>query len=852
MRKRLFLNFAVYLFYLLIATIITFPLVTQFSTHFAGNLPGPGDVYEYARHIWWFKYALQHGQPLFFHPLLAYPTGIPAAHLWANLLQSFPASLFSFFLPLPAVFNLMVLLRLALNGWAMWYLSSQLLAVSDQPKHKKTKQVELPSLKGRQDLIISHQRSVVSRKVSALSTQSSVLRPQSFFPALLAGVIFLTFPTAQSHLAASHSGLLVLWPFPLYIYSLLHVQQTGKRRWYALTALFFVFGCIGNYALVLYVLAPVTLFLLLARLYHRDWIGLRRSIVAIVFGGLGALIFLLPAAREVLNETIVQSGGAVDFSADLLAFAAPSPRNPLFSVLDYPGSILNDNVVEGAGYIGLAAAALMTIGIIRYRAARKWMLLALAAWVLSLGPLLKVLDQPVALYIGDEVSTYITLPWALFQHLPILDAARTPARFNFTVGLALSVMAGYGAAALWAWLEKRTVGARHALPLPAIRWILLVAAMGWILFEYQQFFPLPTARADLPQVLYDLAERDDVRAVFDIPWNSTAAKDGLYLQTAHEHPMIAGAVTRGTPVDHAMLWLLQQTLDPALLDAAGVDVIILHKQWVEMEAFDEDFTRAQLGEPFYEDDRFALFYAPVPAAPAEFTALPDPQSLLLGSWSSYFYAPSSGWVDWSAVLQGENVNVELLLEGEGIHRWTLSGETSASLPLWLPTEGYYTAAIQLSPACPSDPAPPLHCQQAQIDGLAISQFAPATNEPVSFERGLTLTAAYMPPQAQAGDNLPVSLVWQFDETRSESDVRFVHVLNANGELVAQVDASIGIRDPNTVWSEQVDVPLPADLTPGEYRVYVGWYTYPEVVNFCVLENGACVRNEALIGTVEIR
>ena len=42
--------------------------------------------------------------------------------LWSLPLQSFPAWLFAFVMPLPAAFNLAALLTLALNGWAMFFL----------------------------------------------------------------------------------------------------------------------------------------------------------------------------------------------------------------------------------------------------------------------------------------------------------------------------------------------------------------------------------------------------------------------------------------------------------------------------------------------------------------------------------------------------------------------------------------------------------------------------------------------------------------------------------------------------------------------------------------------------------
>jgi hypothetical protein len=207
---------------------------------------------------------------------------------------------------------------------------------------------------------------------------------------------------------------------------------------------------------------------------------------------------------------------------------------------------------------------------------------------------------------------------------------------------------------------------------------------------------------------------------------------------------------------------------------------------------------------------------------------------------------------WSGSLQGNGVGVEVLLEGSPVHRWTVSGTTAASVPLWLPTAGYYRVQVQLVPACPPEQPPPLRCRPAHLSRLTIAGFVAHESAPVQFERGLALSAAHVPSEAVAGDMLPISLAWQFAEARAESDVRFVHVLNSSGALVAQSDSPPGTGEANSQWFEQVNVTLPADLPPGEYRVYAGWYTYPEIANLCVLEDDVCVANEAFIGAVEIR
>src|SRR5690606_35110736 len=77
--------------------------------------------------IWWIKTALQTGQDPFFMPNLVHPDGVPAPLLWSIPLQSFPAWLLAFVLPLPLAFNLPALITLALNGWAMCLLVRYLL-----------------------------------------------------------------------------------------------------------------------------------------------------------------------------------------------------------------------------------------------------------------------------------------------------------------------------------------------------------------------------------------------------------------------------------------------------------------------------------------------------------------------------------------------------------------------------------------------------------------------------------------------------------------------------------------------------------------------------------------------------
>jgi len=225
---------------------------------------------------------------------------------------------------------------------------------------------------------------------------------------------------------------------------------------------------------------------------------------------------------------------------DLLGIVTPSFGHVLFGDLAYTGRVLGVNLPEGYSYLGIAAAILSIIAVGTHQAARWWLVLALVAWLLALGPVLKLFDTPLTTRIDGYPVTFAP-PWAFLYQLPGFSLARTPGRFTFTLALAVAALAGYGAATVWARLGRgRVAGA------------LLLGMTAVAVFEYQAFFPQYTVPADIPAPIAALRDRDDVRAVFDVPWgNLLAAKQGMYLQTAHEQPLIAGQVTRRTPVSGA-------------------------------------------------------------------------------------------------------------------------------------------------------------------------------------------------------------------------------------------------------------------------------------------------------------
>lgn len=794
-RFNLRLNAAVFGFYLLLAVIITFPLITQLGSVLVGF--DYGDAHEMAHHIWWFTYSARHDAPPFYQTLLAYPDGIDGITLWANPLQFFPAWLLAFVLPLPAAANITILLTMALNGWAMWLLVRWLLT-----PHPLTPS---PTQAG---------RGVI-------------------YAALVAGAVFMLYPTMQGHLGAGHAGLMVQWGAPLYVYGLLRLREDGSERRIFFAALMLLVTVWGHSLQVIYVVLPVSLVIVLWLIYRREWAALRRVIAAGVIGAAAFSLFLFPVlASTVGTEVYADAGGSVRYSADLLSIVTPSFFHPLFGRLDYTRQVLGINLDEGAAYLGIVAGVLCVIGLIARRESRPFGWLALLAYLFALGPLLKIFEQPVMFTI-DGYASYITLPGAALTDLPLFNLARTPGRFNFTLALAVAVMAGYGVHRVLGVLtaQKR----RWVAPFISIITIVLIA------FEYQTFFPLPTIPAEIPPEVAALRNRDEVRAVFNAPYdNLVAAKYALYLQTAHEQPLIAGQVTRVTPVNPAKLALLQ-TFDPALLGHVGADVVILHRQ--QDDGTLEARARELLGDPFFENTRIAMFNVPFAEAAPDFMTVPPLSAEVSAQLDLYAYTARSGWITLNATLSAPDPRgATLLLNGDPVHRWTVEGDLDVSLPLPVTSETFNTVSLALDQTCPQHFHASLECRSVSVMDATLD-FIPqdAPHNPIHWRRGVTLERWRVPAtELDAGETVNVWLVWQFAEPRTLNDIRYVHILDQAGLPVAQLDAPIGEFDAGARWVDTVRIELPADLAPGEYRVVTGWYEYPSITNFC-LDNEGCVQ-----------
>ena len=438
------------------------------------------------------------------------------------------------------------------------------------------------------------------------------------------------------------------------------------------------------------------------------------------------------------------------------------------------------------------------------------------------------------------------LPYALFINLPLFELARTPGRFMFLFAAMFALLVGFGMTAL---CSSRLIQRRS-------RYVQLAAAViltVLVIEDYKLFAVFPSVSAEISQEIRNLKRRRDIRAIYNVPYdNLLAAKEAMYLQTAHGKPLIAGHDTRVTTVDRARLALLAK-FRASLLADAGADIVIINKvRAVESGQMDllQWRARLELGEPIFEDQRFVIYDTPLSRdrAPAVYSPVAEKQSHV-----TYIYKEQPGWLEFNATLEAANRRVHLSLNDTPLESLVVNGRIPLSIPLPIARRGYHTFRIALDPPCPERiDTSLLLCQSVTVENVKIVPLSDgAIYDPIRIEDGIVL-AGYLLPE-RSGEELSVRLWWRFESDRSANDVRFVHVLDVDGRPVpaGPPDLSFGEVSAGSEITETVTLGT-SQLSKGEFRVLTGWYELPQAIRYDVLTNVEGAQDDTVVlGTIRI-
>jgi len=518
--------------FVVLALILTWPLVAHLSTKLPGTATWAFDESTFVWNIWYFKHSLLdlHSSPLH-SDLIWHPLGIDLILYTYNFFNALVGMPLLLALNAVAASNITVLLASVLSGLGAYLLTLHVL-----------------------------------RRARPAATASQLRAG-----ALLAGVIYAFASNRAVYAALGHYDMVTTQWLPFYALYFLRTLHRPNVKNAVLAGLFFALAALAEMIFASF-LALLSLILLLA-----SWRGLQKRWRSLVMAGVAGLVaielwspVLIPIVREFTGGDYALEGWgeSIKLSADAVGLVTPTNLNPLLGGNEASGQNWRDAlraVEKGEGrfgdintvFLGWVTLALALAGaVLARRRLAAWTWSALIFGLFVLGPLLQVNGRYRFSADGllPEGVTF-PLPFALLHFIPFVNANRAPNRFSVLLMLALAVLAAYGVTWLLAKVTtgRREPGEGRTSAISAIFPPVVIAVLlaGLVILEHLAV-PLPVTDARIPDVYRNIAAEEGDFAIMQLPlgWRNSFGVLGSeqtnlqYFQTGHAKRMIGGNISR--------------------------------------------------------------------------------------------------------------------------------------------------------------------------------------------------------------------------------------------------------------------------------------------------------------------
>jgi hypothetical protein len=142
--------------------------------------------------------------------------------------------------------------------------------------------------------------------------------------------------------------------------------------------------------------------------------------------------------------------------------------------------------------------------------------------------------------------------------------------------------------------------------------------------------------------------------------------------------------------------------------------------------------------------------------------------------------------------------------------------------------------------------------------LATADQADRLSTPIDLNHSLEFLGYEASSSVRPGETVALTLYWRVKQDVDAQQLPlslFVHLLDERGEFAAGRDLlafpTAGWRN-GDVWLQQNDVPLPADLKEGKYRLEIGVYSQADGARWHVYDaQGQDVGDRLLLSEVEV-
>jgi hypothetical protein len=492
--------------YLVLALVLTYPLVAQFGDHVPGTETWAFDEYSFVWSQWWVRHAVfdLNADPLFTRAVF-YPLGLPLASftmLWTNAIIGLPVH-FAFGV-VPAT-NATVLTTFVLGAFGAFLLASYLLRGAG---------------------------------FTSRGAQSA---------AFVAGAAFAFTSSRMVYAALGHYTVLTTQWFPFYILFLIKTLRAPGWKNPLVAGLFA--------ALALYSDAAHGPLLVLFTLLYLgfEWRATfqRRALARVAVLAIATALFFGPLLAPLFNEIFFSGyklpgwGHAEKLLVDLVGLFTPTSLHPLnrhwVQELDAVRQGNSQFIDVNTVFLGYATLALAALGawVFRKRLA-VWTVSVVTFATLSLGPLLHINGK--SLFDFDGLAATFPLPFLLLHYIPFLKENRVPNRYSILVTLALAVLVAFAIA--WTSQKVKVKSQKLALLLP-FAFLLL------ILVEHAAI-PLPLSDARVPEVYQQIAREPGDFAILSLPlgWRNSFTMQGAedtrtqFYQSVHGKYLLSGNTSR--------------------------------------------------------------------------------------------------------------------------------------------------------------------------------------------------------------------------------------------------------------------------------------------------------------------
>jgi hypothetical protein len=470
------------LFYFIMFCLLTYPLITMFSTHFFGDFK---DVLQNVWNIWWINKAVLNPNlyPTIWQTnMLHWPYGTTLIGQTLNPFNGYMAVFLLRFLSLIETHNAIIIFTFVVGGLTTYWLSRYLT--------------------------------------------------RSFGGSILAGFIF-TFSSYSFAHARAHMNLVSLEWIPLFIlcWYLLITRPKTIIAVGAAVVLWMVILCDYSYFLfcVLTAIWIVVWYAIVQKkaifFIGKDYIVPLITFVVLALLLIGPIISTLAISN--LKDPLLGSHEPRNYSLDPLSLIIPGWGWIFNSLTKFHWSTLNANIVESTVYIGLSVYILMGYVFIKRRELERpirdqvylWHLVMGFFFLLALGPALQIAGK----VIWDKV-----MPYTLFvDGIPILKLSGLPVRMSVMIILGAALIAAIGFQELLKNFPKNRV--------------FILALLGILFIE-----TVPTTingtKVEVPEYIAILAGLPNDGGVVDLVTDN--ARLSSYYQTSHKKPLAFGFLAR--------------------------------------------------------------------------------------------------------------------------------------------------------------------------------------------------------------------------------------------------------------------------------------------------------------------